>query len=126
VPNLQYEGRKRDIPEYIQISIKKPRQKTIRSDHFFFWDITITSPFVSVSESFLSGTVDLVGPADIDLARVTSESTIVFVGDSSRGVWLGCGNALDGIIGSIIIYTSDGLDWNVWFGCDERIYLVRL
>jgi len=89
----------RDLPEYIQISIKKPRQKTIRSDHFFFWDITITSPFVSVSESFLSGTVDLVGPADIDLARVTSESTIVFVGDSSRGVWLG--KARDGIIGSI-------------------------
>jgi hypothetical protein len=36
VPNLQYEGRKRDIPEYIQISMKKPRQNTIRSDHFFF------------------------------------------------------------------------------------------
>ena len=86
VPNLEYEGRKRDIPEYIQISIKKPRQNTIRSDHFFFCDITITSPFVSVSESFLSGTVDLVGPAEIDLVRVTSESTIVFVGESSRGV----------------------------------------
>jgi len=36
------------------------------------------------------------------LAPVTSESTIVFVGDSSRGVWLGWGNALDGIIGSIV------------------------
>jgi hypothetical protein len=103
VSNLQFEGRKRDIPEYIQISIKKPRQNTIRSDHFFFCDITITSPFVSVSESFLSGTVDLVGPAEIDLVRVrvTSESTIVFVGESSSGVWLGWGNALDGIIGSM-------------------------
>lgn len=99
---LQCEGRKGDIPEYIQISIKKPRQKTINNDHFFFCDITITSPFVSVSESFLSGTVDLVGPAEIDLVRVTSESTIVFVGESSRGVWLGWGNALDGIIGSIL------------------------
>jgi hypothetical protein len=102
VSNLQYEGRKRDTPEYIQISIKKPKQNTINNDHFFFCDITITSPFVSVSESFLSGTVDLVGPAEIDLVRVTSESTIVFVGESSRGVWLGWGNALDGIIGSIL------------------------
>jgi hypothetical protein len=62
--------------------------------------MTITSPFVSVSESFLSGTVDLVGPADIDLAPVTSESTIVFVGESSRGV--GMGKARDGIIGSML------------------------
>jgi hypothetical protein len=100
VPNLEYEGRKRDTPEYIQISIKKPKQNTINNDHFFFCDITITSPFVSVSESFLSGTVDLVGPAEIDLVRVTSESTIVFVGESSSGV--GIGKALDGIIGSII------------------------
>jgi hypothetical protein len=94
----------RDIPEYIQISIKKPKQNTIRSDHFFFCEITITSPFVSVSvsESFLSGTVDLVGPADIDFAFASeSESTIVFVGESSSGVGIGIGNALEGIIGSI-------------------------
>lgn len=94
--------RKNDLPEYIQISIKKPKQKTINSDHFFFCEMTITSPLVSVSESFLSGTVDLVGPADIDFAFGSeSVSTIVFVGDSSRGVWLG--NALDGIIGSIAV-----------------------
>jgi hypothetical protein len=110
VYDIEEGGIKGDSPEYIQISIKNPKQKTINNDHFFFCEITITSPFVSVSVSlsllFWSGKVDLIGPAEIDLGLslgVASESTIVLVGDNSSGVGFEFefGNARDGIIGSI-------------------------
>ena len=102
----------KNLPEYIQMSMKNPRQNTIKSDHFFFCESTIASPLVSVSVSvsFVLGKVDWVGPADIvpvlslSLGSATllfSLSTIVLVGDSPSGVR--AGSARGGTIGSIVV-----------------------
>ena len=101
----------KNLPEYIQMSMKNPRQNTIKSDHFFFCESTIASPLVSVSvsESVVLGKVDWVGPADIvpvlslsfRSATPVSLSTIVLVGDSSSGVR--AGSARGGTIGSIVV-----------------------